>query len=231
MALRAILIDHDGTLVDSEPIHHQHWVQVLAAYGLTLTAEDYRQHHAGVPTPANAIDLCRRLGIAEDPGRLAKAKNEITRAWLEHQAFPLQPGVPETLAFFHRRHLKLAVVTGAGANGVHVTLERHGLADCFATVVSGDDVEFSKPAPDVYLLAASRLGVTVGECMAIEDTGHGLLAAVRAQVPCLAVPTAFSAHHDFRRADAVLTRFDDARPWVLRALRQSGFAARNKRPR
>lgn len=229
MVLRAILIDHDGTLVDSEPVHHQHWVHVLKDYGVTLTAEEYRQHHAGMPTPANAIDLCRRFNLTEDPARLASAKNDVTRAWLQHQAFPLQPGVPEALAFFCRHHMMLAVVTGAGAHGAQVTLARHGLIDCFATVVSGDDVEFSKPAPDVYLLAATRLGVDVSDCVAIEDTEHGLLAARRAQIPCLAVPTQFSAHHDFGGSEAVLTRIDEARAWVLRVLRASGPATRQRR--
>jgi len=114
--------------------------------------------------------------------------------------------------------LKLGVVTGANAQGVRATLEAHGLAHRFCISISGDDVVNSKPAPDCYLLAARRLGLDPGECLAIEDTEHGLRAALGAGMPCLALPTAMSQHHDFSGALAVLDGLPDAVDHIRRTL-------------
>ena len=176
MPLRAILLDHDGTLVDSEPIHYLVWADVLRRYGFDLSEEQYRARYAGVPTLANAVDLVQRFGVAESPVALAEAKNAATREHLARRPFALLPGVREAIDAFAGLGLQLAVVTGASAFGVNSTLCAHGLASRFAAVVSGDDVRHSKPAPDCYLLALERLGVRAGECVAIEDTEPGVAA-------------------------------------------------------
>jgi HAD superfamily hydrolase (TIGR01509 family) len=219
VTLRAVLFDHDGTLVDSEPIHFLVWKEVLAAYGFALTEEQYRERYAGVPTLANACDLVQRFGVAEDPATLADAKNAATRDYLRRSAFPLLPGVREAIATFTGLGLRLAVVTGASAFGVDATLRAHGLASRFAVVVSVEDVRHSKPAPDCYLLALERLGLPAGDCLAIEDTGHGLAAAAGAGIRCLALPTAMSRHHDFTQAAAVLDGMDAAVDFVQRLCR------------
>lgn len=225
MPLRAVLLDHDGTLVDSEPIHYLVWKDVLARHGFALTEQQYRAHYAGVPTLANALDLVRRFGIAEDPVALAEAKNAATRDHLARSPFPLLPGVREAIEAFAGLGLALAVVTGASAFGVNSTLRAHGLASRFSAVVSGDDVRLSKPAPDCYLQALDRLGVRADECVAIEDTEPGVAAATAAGIRCLAVPTAMSRHHDFSRAAAVLDGMAEAVEHV-RQLHERGQESR-----
>ena len=214
MHLRAILFDHDGTLVDSEPVHFRLWTRVLEAYGFHLTEGQYKTHYAGVPTRANAIDLVQRFGIKEEPSRLAEAKNAATRDYLALEAFPLMKGALAAVEAFHGAGLKLAVVTGASSNGVYTTLKANDLETYFSSVVSGDDVSLSKPAPDCYLLAIERLGLSAAECIAIEDTEHGLEAAYSAGIRCLALPTPMSTHHDFRRATAVLSGLPEAVAYV-----------------
>ncbi|UYO75171.1 HAD family phosphatase [Halomonas qinghailakensis] len=218
MQLRAVLFDHDGTLVNSEPIHYRMWAQVLQRYGFTLTEQEYKARYAGVPTPTNAIDLVQRLGIDDSPKQLAEAKNAATREYLDRQAFPLMPGVQEAISCFHSAGLKLAVVTGASANGVQTTLRVNEFKDYFSAVVSGDDVRASKPAPDCYLLALQQLGVSAAECLAIEDTQHGLEAAFRAGIDCVALPTEMSKHQDFNLAVAVLGGMPEAIEYVSKVL-------------
>jgi len=217
MPLRAVLFDHDGTLVDSEPVHHRLWNGVLAAYGVAVAEADYQLRYAGLPCRANAEDLVRRFGLAVAPEALAEAKNAATRAFLARAAFPLMPGVPEAVEELDRLGLKLGVVTGANGHGVRRTLGAYGLAGRFAVVVTCDDVARSKPAPDCYLLAARKLGLDPGDCVALEDTGHGLQAAHGAGMPCLALPTPMSRHHDFSQALAVL----DGLPAAVAHLRRT----------
>ncbi|MDQ7733127.1 HAD family phosphatase [Halomonas sp. SpR1] len=218
MQLRAILFDHDGTLVNSEPVHYRMWAQVLKRYGFTLSEQQYKAHYAGVPTPANAIDLVQRYGINESPELLAEAKNAATREYLKRQAFPLMPGVEEAISCFYGAGLKLAVVTGASANGIQTTLRVNELEHYFSAIVSGDDVRASKPAPDCYLLALQQLGLSAAECLAIEDTQHGLEAAYQAGINCVALPTEMSMHHDFNLAVATLGGMPEAVGYVREAL-------------
>lgn len=214
MRISAVLFDHDGTLVDSEPTHFQMWQKVLASYGVALSEKQYKDYYAGVPTVANAIDMVSRFAINEVPATLAEAKNSATRTFLSRSAFSLMPGVKEVLSLFRSDGLRLAVVTGAGRNGVQATLRAHSLHDFFETVVSGDDVRQSKPAPDCYLLAIERLGLPPSECIAIEDTEHGVNAATSAGIACLAVPTAMSKHHSFAKAAAVFSELSASVPWI-----------------
>lgn len=216
MPIKAIFFDHDGTLVDSEPIHYQLWRDVVAAHGVALAEALYRDCYAGIPTADNAVDLVARFAIDATPESLADAKNQATRRFLAQHAFPLMPGVSDLVPWCHGAGLRLAIVTGAGHDGVQSTLRQHSLGDFFETVVSGDDVAHSKPAPDCYLLAVRRLGLLPSECVAIEDTEHGVNAAAAAGVACLAVPNAMSRQHDFSRATAVFNDLAAAAAWLRR---------------
>jgi len=214
VALRAILLDHDGTIVSSEHIHFQMWIPILSQYGVELSEQQYRAHYAGLPTSANAVDLVQRFGIDVSPDQLIEAKNAATQDYLASQSFPLMPGVREAIAYFHSAGLKLAVVTGASANGVQKTLQANEFEDKFLTVVSNDDVRNSKPAPECYLLALQRLGVAADESLAIEDTQHGLEAAFRAGISCLALPTEMSQQQNFHSATAVLSGMAEAVEYI-----------------
>jgi HAD superfamily hydrolase (TIGR01509 family) len=216
LPIKAIFFDHDGTLVDSEPVHYQLWRDVAATHGVALSEALYRDRYAGIPTDDNAVDLVARFSLEATPAALAEAKNEATRRFLAHNAFPLMPGVRDAVAQFHCAGLRLAIVTGAGNDGVRSTLRQHVLGDYFETVVSGDDVTHSKPAPDCYLLAVRRLGLLPSECIAIEDTEHGVNAAAAAGVVCLAVPNAMSRNHDFSQATAVFSDLAAAAAWLRR---------------
>jgi len=192
------------------------------SYGVTLSEKQYKDYYAGVPTAANAVDMVSRFSINEVSATLADAKNAATRTFLSRTAFPLMPWVKEVLPLFHGGGLQLAIVTGAGSNGVQATLRAHSLHEFFETVVSGDDVRQSKPAPDCYLLAIERLGLPASDCIAIEDTEHGVNAATSAGVACLAIPTDMSKHHSFSRATAVFGELRAAASWIQghAALRQ-----------
>lgn len=179
-----------------------------------LTEEQYQTSYAGVPTAANAVDMVSRFTLNEDPSVLAEEKIASIQAFLDRDGFPLMPGVRETLVQLHSHGVRLAIVTGAGTSGVRSTLREHGLSEFFETVVSSDDVHRSKPAPDCYLLAVERLGLLPLECIAIEDTEHGVVAATAAEIACVAIPTTLSNRHNFSRATAVLREIGEVPSWI-----------------
>lgn len=215
MALKAILFDHDGTLVDSEGVHYQMWLEVLKPYGVSLSSEQYMQIYSGMPTLDNARDLVERFQLNAVVDELVAKKLEIAHAYLEDNAFPLMAGAQDILDYIQQQTmLQQTIVTGAGAEIVNATVRSHQLAAYFSTIVSCDDVIQSKPAPDCYLLALERLGLKAEECVAIEDTEHGVAAAVGAGVVCLAIPNAQSQAHNFSKATAILPNLAAAQVWI-----------------
>ncbi|MCC6869294.1 MAG: HAD family phosphatase [Burkholderiales bacterium] len=211
---RAVCFDHDGTLVDSEPIHYRLWQAVLEPYGIALTEAQYKERYAGVPTLANAQDFVARYRLPVSADALSEQKQEAMRAYVARAAFPLLPNVREAVAGLHARGLRLAVVTGALRVSVGTTLREHDLGGWFDVLVCAEDVARNKPAPDCYRLAAQRLGLDPAQCVAIEDTAAGVTAAAAAGVPVVAVPHALSRLHDFSRAVAVFDTLTEAAAWI-----------------
>ena len=213
-AIKAILFDHDGTLVDSEFVHFQMWQTILEAYGLHLTQEEYVQEYAGIPSSANAQVIVAKYDLSLTGEALNNEKERVTSEYLSKQAFPLVEGAKAVIQSLYDEKVKMAIVTGASRDAPRATVSENRLHDYFNTLVSADDVSHSKPAPDCYLLAVKRLGLKPGDCIAIEDTANGVRAAVAANIPCVAIATKMSQHHDLSKADKVVTNLVEAGNWI-----------------
>lgn len=188
-SIEAIIFDHDGTLVDSEPMHLHAWQTVLEALGHTLTKTEYQQNMSGKPTIASAGWLQARFDLDTSTADLFQRKREVLRNMLDRRAFPL---MPDTLNILHRLShigLPMAVASGAIGDEVQHSLEYHALLPFFNSVATGSDVERNKPFPDVYLLAAELLGIPPTRCCAIEDSDSGQQSALAAGMLCLRLDT------------------------------------------
>ncbi len=180
-----------------------------------MSLEEYVSHHAGLPSVANAmrmLDLHPSLNVSA--AELAQAKDRGVDDYLTTQSFPLMPGARELLEEATNRGLKAGIVTGADGPGVVRSVRSHELQGLLSTIVTGDELDNGKPAPDGYLLAAQRLKLDPFNCVAIEDTAAGINAASAAGMACIAVPTEMSRSHDFSRASAVVDDLHDARTWI-----------------
>ena len=200
--MQAVIFDHDGTLVDSEGSHHKIWQRLLKRWGIDFSLQEYIQGHAGVPTLQNAKSLFDTYDISlKDHNALFRMKEAETQAQLKKAAFPLLPFVKDTLSACQNLPLRIGLATGASQVEVNSTLRGHGLQHFFETVATRDEVENSKPAPDVYLLAAQNLQCPAEQCIAVEDSESGVRAAKSAGMYCIAIPNAFSQGHDLSSAN------------------------------
>lgn len=188
-SIKAIIFDHDGTLVDSEPMHLQAWGAVLEALGHHLTLTEYQQNLSGKPTLVTAQWLQKRFDLDIPHADLFQRKREILRAMLNNRAFPLMPGAINLLQQLQSAGVPLAVASGAIGDEVHHSLHYHALKPFFTGVATGSDVDRNKPFPDVYQLAAERLGVPAHQCCAVEDSDSGQQSALSAGMPCLRLET------------------------------------------
>ncbi len=174
--IKALVFDCDGTLADSMPKHFEAWQTTLAAHDLPFP-EDLFYELGGVSAPQIIRILNERFGKAVDPISVAEEKEALARELLKEVA-PI-PVVVRTAEEYHGI-LPMAVASGGDLPTVSNTLKYLGIAHLFDAVVTSDQIERPKPAPDTFLEAARRLGVEPPNCQVFEDTDTGLLAAKRA---------------------------------------------------
>ena len=198
----ALVFDHDGTLVDSEKLHFQCWRQVMSKYDVDVTEQEYIQHHNGIPTLRNAEVFIETYDLAFSPEQICQEKESLFGEMSLRTPSPMIDTVMDTLRAARDEGFKMAIATGAGINDVERSVKAHGLAPYFDAVATRTDVEFGKPAPDVYLLACERLEANPAESVAFEDTAAGIASAQAAGLFCIAVPNAYSMLQDLSAADA-----------------------------
>jgi HAD superfamily hydrolase (TIGR01509 family) len=186
----AVIFDFDGLIIDSETPLFEIWREIYREYSTTLALEDW-QHALGTQGGFDPYaDLCARTGqaIASD-GWADRISREH---WRRCETQPLLPGVADRLAEAREIGIKTAVASSSRASWVCPWLERHDLLDAFDAVCTRDDVTTVKPAPDLFLLAARRLGVAPEACLVFEDSPNGLRAARSAGMWAVAVPNALT---------------------------------------
>ena len=173
----AYLFDLDGTLIDSMPVHLRAWAKAMEHAGLRVPFDaDYFYSLGGVPTFESAVIYGDHYGLALDPRHVVEEKEQLYLQLL-HEVRLIEP-----VASF-ARHIALtkpvAIVTGGGPEIAYPALDATGLRDLFSVVVTPEDVPAGrgKPAPDMFLLAAERLGVPPNQCLVFEDALPGVEAA------------------------------------------------------
>jgi HAD superfamily hydrolase (TIGR01509 family) len=201
----SVIFDLDGTLVDSEPNYYKAGRQTLAAYGVAdFTWADHEQY-VGISTQETVADWKDRYGLPAPVDELLAAKNRrylelargATRAYAEMRTFV------ELLA---AEGVPMAVASGSSPEAIAAVLAGTGLDAHLSTVVSADEVAHGKPAPDVFLEAARRLGASPSDCVVLEDAAPGAAAAHAAGMRCIAIPyvPAQADAPEFATADLLL---------------------------
>jgi HAD superfamily hydrolase (TIGR01509 family) len=184
--VRAVLFDLDGTLVDSEENYYLADRDVFARRGIRFTEEDKRKY-VGCSTIEQMIELVGRFGLTEAPAALAAEKNGLYLEYAKRNT-RLFPEMKRFWDLVRGRGMPVAIASGSSPQVLKLLLDAVGLAKDVRVVVSAEEVARGKPAPDVFLEAARRLGVPAHECAVVEDARYGVEAARRAFMRCIAVP-------------------------------------------
>ncbi len=221
--LQAIVLDFDGVIADTEPLHYEACREVLAPFGVRLTAAEYVEHYIGVADRNALAGMGRAHGFEIDShlmDTLVARKAEVLRhvlgaSWLVY------PGVAELIRSW-AAYVPIGIASGALRSEIDLVLGAAGLDGTIRAVVSGDAGVRSKPAPDPYLRALDLLArqqddLVPARCVAVEDSRWGIHSAREAGMRTVAVTTSLPSTA-LQEADLVVTSLTELTLAVLDAL-------------
>jgi putative hydrolase of the HAD superfamily len=186
----ALIFDFDGLIIDSETPLFDIWSRIYAEHGERLTLDAW-QHALGTQGGFDPFaHLSTRLATSLDREALGTFVRD--EHWRLCGDEPLLPGVRERIDEARALSLGVALASSSPSAWVHPWLERHDLMPLFDAVCTRDDVRQVKPAPDLFLLAAERVGVSPASCVVFEDSPNGLRAAHAAGMKTVAVPNSLT---------------------------------------
>jgi len=182
--IQAIIFDMDGVIIDSHPVHRRAWRKFLTTVGLTVTDDELDFILEG----RRREEILRHF-LGDLPSYVIAEYGRRKDAFFEENfaEVTLIPGVRELLQDIGGAGLAAAIATSASSSRTRGTLRRLDLYTNFSAVVTGDDVAAGKPDPEIYLLAAKRLGLPPEELLVIEDAPCGVTAATAAGMKCIGV--------------------------------------------
>src|SRR3954470_20916762 len=212
--IRAIFWDNDGVLVDTERLYFQATQETLESVGVSLNHEHYVEFF--LRQGRGAWHLLEERGVsAADIERLRHRRNDLYSELLQREACAID-GVAGTLEILHGKYV-MGIVTSSRRDHFDIIHARCNLLQYFDFVLTASDFERVKPHPHPYLRAIERSGAKPEECIAIEDSERGLLAATHAGISCIVIPTPLTAGGNFAAAARVVDRVEDV-PAALKDL-------------
>lgn len=213
-SFRAVIFDLDGVLADSEPWWNEIDKKLLGEYGVAYRGE-HHQNVLGVSYQVAVEFYKKTFGLTAPTEELMRRRVEIATEFFAHRVglFPLTRAVLKEL---QQMNLPLALATSSVSASARPFLDRHQLTAFFDVIVTGDEIEWGKPHPDVYLRAADKLGVPPDACLVIEDALSGIAAGKAAKMRVAAIPdTRFVDAREYEKeADYLLRELSEIPPLV-----------------
>lgn len=184
--MQGVIFDMDGLLLDTERLYQESWTVVAGEMGLTPDPA----FPAAVSGSSGEImrDLIHRYYPTADPFAMQDACIRRVNFLLDRDGPPVKPGARSLLAYLRQAGMKTALASSTGRARILSNLRQAGLDDFFDAVVSGQEVRLGKPEPDIFLLAAERIGCPPEACFVLEDSVNGVRAGMAAGCVTVMVP-------------------------------------------
>jgi len=183
--LGAVLWDLDGVIADTGEYHYRAWQYVFGEKGVAFSKEDFMRHFGQRHDTIIKFALGDGLSTEEFDAVTEKKQQEYRRIVAEN--IRALPGAIELIRSLNKNNIKTAIASSAPIENVDVIIKGLNIEDCFQAIASGMEVDEGKPSPQIFLLAAKKLGVEPGNCVVIEDAIAGVAAAKTAGMKCIAV--------------------------------------------
>jgi len=198
---KAVIFDMDGVIAETEHAHIVAEKQTMLKYGIQIS-EDELHEYTGTTAKVMFTSLIEKYKLSTTFDRIFKEKEEILFKLLEEDVQPTK-GVIDLLHKLKKMKIKLAVASSSHKRMIEYVLKKLEIMDLFDSIVGAEDIDRSKPDPEIFLISAKRLNVKPEECIVVEDSKLGVDAAKKAGMKCLGYVNPSSGKQDLSRADFV----------------------------
>jgi len=206
--LKAVLFDMDGVIIDSEPLHYQAENRLMKTFGFEMTVADL-EVYVGMRDPDMLTQIIKDYNLQISlPDLLSKLLHQKLSLLKEADAYAID-GIVDLIQAISEQKIQIGLASSSSRIFIEAVLEKLGIASHFHCVISGYEVERGKPDPDIFLKAASLLGVSPEDCLVIEDSGHGVKAAKAAGMKCIGYQNPNSGNQDLSKADRIVHSIRD----------------------
>jgi HAD superfamily hydrolase (TIGR01509 family) len=207
--IKAVIFDMDGVIMDSEPIHYKIEKAILKNnFNEPFEFEDHARF-VGQTTQDLWRTICKERNLSQGFEILSLLDNADYMQELKTGDIQPVPGVIELIEKLHEIEIPMIVASSAIRENIEVVTDRFGITKYFQGYVSGQDVERTKPNPDIFLKAAEKLNIEAENCLVIEDAKHGVEAAKAAGMFCIGYRNLNSGDQDLSNADMIVDEIDE----------------------
>lgn len=184
MVLKGVIFDLDGVIVNTVPLHFKAWKKMFSAYGKKFSFQDYKQKVDGIPRTNGARAILSELSQKE-LDEAASKKQGYYLEFLEQEGVKVYADAINLIKSLKENNIKVAVISSS--KNCLLILKKANIDNLFNVIITGNDINRGKPHPDIFLLAARRLGLEPKECLIFEDAVLGIEAAKRAKMKAVGV--------------------------------------------
>lgn len=185
--IKAIIFDLDGLLIDSEIISFEIYREILEEYGIAYALDEYAKKYSGKTEIANLTRLIETYNLPMSMETGFELVHTIETKKVQ-QGIALKNGAKELLVYLNKQGYRLAVATSSKKERAMNILKQHKIEKNFECFVFAEDISKSKPEPEVFLKACEKLGAKPEECLVLEDSEAGIMAAHRAGISVICIP-------------------------------------------
>jgi pseudouridine-5'-monophosphatase len=208
-SVKGVAFDMDGLLLNTEDLYQQVGIELMRRRGKEYR-EEVRKKMIGLPAAKAFGVLIEEEGLLDTWQQLQKETDDLFESVLEEQ-LALMVGVQEILGIVEARGLPRCVATSSTRSFAERALRKTNLLPRMDFVITAEDVKRGKPHPDIYIEAASKMGIKTAEMLVLEDSEHGTTAGVAAKAIVVSVPNEHTRHGKFEGASAIVDTLLDGR--------------------
>lgn len=203
--MKAVIFDMDGVLFDTERVCMKAWMAVAREWGLPGMEELFRRV-IGLNANDSRQIVLKAYGEDFDYPAFRQETADCFQKYIREDGLPVKPGVPEILEWLKGSGYRVGLASSTRSESVLSHLRQAEMEDYFSVVITGDMIEHSKPQPDIYLLACSKLEVEPEQAYAIEDSPNGIRSAHAAGMWTIMVPDMIAPDEEMRRLSRVILK-------------------------
>jgi len=209
--MKAVIFDMDGVIVDSEPIHFESDKMTMKHYGKEISDEELN-NYVGISNPEMWTDFKEKYRLSATLEEILEKQISFKKILIGSKRLEPIDGIRELLCKLKSGAIKIGLASSSSRELIELILNNIGIKESFEVIISAEDVQKSKPAPDIFLAASERLGLDPSTCLVIEDSRHGVKASKLAGMKCIGFRNPHSGSQDLSSADAVVCLMSEIYP-------------------